>query len=189
MKMNRRTALALVGIGATRAGAQATHQHAPKPKVTPAADYKLQFFTAEEDALLDRVTEMILPADEHSPGAHEALVSRHIDFVVANSPEQTKSEWRARLAAFEKLAQEKYGQPFLRLGEAEQAALLELLATNERNPRTPAEHFFRDLKQATLFAYYTASVGLLQELGYKGNQVLDSFPGCPHPPGAHHEKF
>ena len=29
--------------------------------------YKLQFFTAQENDLLDRVAEMILPADEHSP--------------------------------------------------------------------------------------------------------------------------
>lgn len=188
MEMDRRTALALVSIGVASSRLEATHQHLRELKANPAS-YKLQFFTPDEDAVLDRVAETILPADENSPGAHQARVSRHIDLVVANSPEQTKSEWRRRLAAFEKLAQEKYGKPFLRLSEADQSALLDLVAANERNPRSSAEHFFRDMKQATLFAYYTSKIGLRQELGYKGNQVLDEFPGCQHPPGSHRDKF
>lgn len=188
MEMDRRTALALVSIGVASSKLEAAHQHLRALKANPAS-YKLQFFTPEEDALLDRVAEMILPADENSPGAHQARVSQHIDLVVANSPEPTRTEWRQRLAAFEKLAQEKYGKPFLRLSEADQGALLDLLAANEKNPRSPAEHFFRDMKQATLFAYYTSQIGLLQELAYKGNQVLDEFPGCQHPPGSHHDRF
>jgi hypothetical protein len=37
------------------------------------------------------------------------------------------------------------------------------------------------IKSMTADAYYTSQIGLVQELGYKGNTVLASFPGCDHP--------
>lgn len=188
MEMDRRTALALmsVGIASTRLGAAQQHLHRLQ---TNPRDSQLQFFTSAENVVIDRVAEMIIPPDENSMGAHEARVSQYIDLVAANSPEPTKKAWRERLAAFEKLAVEKHGKPFLQLGEAEQAALLNLLAANETKPGAPAEHFFADMKKVTLFGYYSSKIGLLQELGYKGNQVLDEFPGCQHEPGRHRDRF
>src|SRR5258708_1379834 len=167
MDIDRRTTLALLGAGVLRANlAAAQHQaHALK---ADAKAYKLQFFTAEENDLLDRVAEMILPADDHSPGAHEAKVSLYLDLVVANSPVSTKQQWKERLGAF--------SHEFVKLAGPEQAALLDRLAAAEKNPGSPAEHFFADLKSATVFGYYTSRIGLLKELEYKGNAVLSGFP-------------
>src|SRR6266542_3346764 len=114
---------------------------------------------------------MILPADDHSPGAREAKVSLYIDLVVANSAESKKQQWKERLGAFAR----EFGQ----LSEPEQTAMLNRLAAAEENPSTPPEHFFADLKRATLSGYYTSRVGLLDELGYMGNAVMPGFPGCP----------
>jgi len=86
MDIDRRTTLALLGAGVLRANLSAA-QHQAHALKADAKAYKLQFFTAQENDLLDRVAEMILPADDHSPGAHEAKVSLYIDLVVANSPE------------------------------------------------------------------------------------------------------
>ncbi len=188
MEMDRRTALALLSIGIASTKLEAAHRHLHALESKP-QEYKLQFFTGSENAVVDRVTEMVVPADEHSPGAHQARVSQYIDLVAANSPGPTQQAWKERLAAFEKLAVEKHGKPFLQLPEPEQAALLDFLAATEKNPGTPAEHFFVDMKKATLFGYYTSRIGLLQELGYQGNQVLDEFRGCPHEPGKHQENF
>jgi gluconate 2-dehydrogenase gamma chain len=170
MDIDRRTTLALLGAGVLGANlASAQHQaHALK---TDAKAYKLQFFTTKENDLLDRVAEMILPADDHSPGAHEAKVSLYIDLVVANSPESKKQQWRERIDAFTR--------EFDKLAGPEQAALLNRLAAAEKNPKSPAEHFFVDVKSATLFGYYTSQIGLVKELGYMGNAVLPGFPGCP----------
>jgi hypothetical protein len=41
--------------------------------------------------------------------------------------------------------------------------------------------FFRLLKNFTADGYYTSRVGLVDELGYKGNTVLAQFPACPVP--------
>jgi hypothetical protein len=172
MDIDRRTTLALLAAGVLRANL-ATAQHQAHALKADAKAYKLQFFTAEENDLLDRAAEMILPADDHSPGAHEAKVSLYIDLVVANSPESKKRQWKERLGAF--------AREFGKLAEPEQVALLNRLAVAEKNPASPAEHFFADLKSATLFGYYTSRVGLLKELDYKGNTVLSGFPGCPAP--------
>ena len=37
------------------------------------------------------------------------------------------------------------------------------------------------MKSMTADGYYTSQIGLVQELGYKGNTVLPSFPACTHP--------
>jgi gluconate 2-dehydrogenase gamma chain len=41
--------------------------------------------------------------------------------------------------------------------------------------------FFRLLKNLTADGYYTSRVGLLEELGYKGNTALLAFPSCTVP--------
>ena len=170
MPVNRRTALSLLGLGVVSSRLAAAHQHLAALQASPQT-YRLQFFTPQEYGVVDQVAEMILPADDHSPGAREAKVGYYIDLLAANSSAATKANWKSRLAAFEKL-----GDP---------AAALRTVAARENNPGTPAEHFFVDMKKATLFGYYTSRIGLLQELGYKGNEALASFPGCTHPPGTH----
>ena len=170
MDIDRRTTLALLGAGVLRAKL-ATAQHQAHALRADAKAYKLQFFTTQENDLLDRIAEMILPADDRSPGAHEAKVSLYIDLVVANSPDSRKREWKERLTAF--------AREFGNLAGPDQAALLNRLALAEKNPDSPAEYFFVDVKAAILFGYYTSQIGLIKELGYMGNAVMSGFPGCP----------
>jgi gluconate 2-dehydrogenase gamma chain len=49
------------------------------------------------------------------------------------------------------------------------------------SPMSPADvpvRFFRLFKNLTADGYYTSRVGLLDELGYKGNTALPQFPSC-----------
>lgn len=184
MEMDRRTTLILLGAGVLASRLDAAQHHLHGLKKDPGA-YKLQFFTEAENALIDRAAEMILPADDHSPGAHEARASYYIDLVVAHSREATQRQWRERLRAFDLLARDQHGKPFTELGGPEQAAVMHSAAAGEKRPATPAEHFFADMKSMTLKAYYSSELGLLRELGYKGNQARASFPGCQHPAGTH----
>ena len=82
-------------------------------------------------------------------------------------------------------AQRLNGQSkFLALNEAQQLAILEpLCEAYDRDPASttlsrPAQ-FFGLIKSLTADGYYTSQPGLLDELGYKGNHALPSFPGCP----------
>ena len=58
--------------------------------------------------------------------------------------------------------------------EAEQIELLEAFstATGARGA------FFQTLKEMTIDGYYSTEIGLVQELGYQGNDYLREFPGC-----------
>ncbi len=136
------------------------------------------FFTAQEFALLDLLTDLIIPTDAHSPGAHDAGVAAYIDRTVAESfrPEE-KNSWRAGLASIDELAQHTHGSSFLKAGKQKQVALLTKLAAVEWRPETEPEKFFTQLKQTTAFAYYSSSIGIHQDIDYKGNVILQEFVG------------
>jgi hypothetical protein len=173
MEIDRRRALTLLGAGVASARLGAAQQHLHALAAKPAA-YQLQFFSPAEHDLIDAVAELIIPADSRSPGAHEAKVAAYIDLVAAHSPPDVQANWKSRLAAFREL-----------VGRLGTRGALEQAARKEREPSTPAEHFFVDLKRLTVSGYYTTEIGLLRELGYQGNQALASFPGCQHDPAVH----
>jgi hypothetical protein len=52
--------------------------------------------------------------------------------------------------------------------------------THPGDPRMPAR-FFRLMKNLTADGYYTSRVGLIEELGYKGNTFLAAFTACSIP--------
>jgi hypothetical protein len=108
-------------------------------------------------------------------------VSQYIDLIAANSPPRDQQQWRSRLQAFAQFVEKTQGKPFQALSPAQRKAVLVALAPKEAHPETGAEHFFADMKEITLFAYYTSRIGLLEELEYKGNQGMSAFPACAHP--------
>ena len=136
------------------------------------------FFTKKEFALLDALTELMIPADEHSPGAHDAGVAAYIDRTVAEAflPE-SKTSWRQGLASINELSGQMHQQAFLHLSKSQQVALLTKIAAAEHAPKTEPEKFFTQLKQTTAFAYYSSSIGIHQDMNYKGNVLLDKFVG------------
>ena len=156
-EINRREALKLAG------GAFLYLQLAPAEPGSPL------FFTRDEFALLDELTELLIPADDHSPGAHAAGVAAYIDRTVAEAyvPDE-KTSWRKGLAAIGQLLHE---------GDAQPAAVLTKLAAKEKDPQTEAEKFFTQLKETAAFAYYSSSIGIHQEMGYLGNVILQEFRG------------
>ncbi|MGH9448820.1 MAG: gluconate 2-dehydrogenase subunit 3 family protein, partial [Terriglobia bacterium] len=77
-----------------------------------------------------------------------------------------------------------HGKPFVLLTTEQQTALLEPLADtgNANADDRPGIVFFEQIKDSTIFGYYTSRIGLEQELQYQGDQYNDSFPGaCTHP--------
>lgn len=176
-RMDRRTALALLGAGvlSSRLKAAQAHLHAIRKRAEPP---HLIFFDDAEHRLIDALAEAIIPADDHSPGAHEARVAHYIDLVVGSSAASVQQTWKTEMAGFHAAAKQALGKSYLEAGPAAQARFLDTLASAEAEPKTPAEQFFARMKQMAIFGYYTSEVGLLKELEYKGNQALAEFPGC-----------
>lgn len=168
--MKRRTALKIVTLIALSPKLDAMGAgvcHMGEGAAWSANNYKLRFFTEEENELLDRLTEMIIPADAHSPGAHTAQVSLFADLMVATSGKAAQAGWRAGLKGMQE--------------EAAKSSLAEALATSaahEGHPTTDLERFFESLKGMTVNGYYTSAVGIHQDLQYQGNTYLNAFPGC-----------
>ncbi|MGA8027314.1 MAG: gluconate 2-dehydrogenase subunit 3 family protein [Bryobacteraceae bacterium] len=136
------------------------------------------FFTKEEFALLDTLTDLIIPTDQHSPGAHDAGVAAYIDRSVAEAfVAEDKTSWQEGLAGINDLSQTMYRMPFLKAGKQHQIELLTKIAANEEHPKTEPEKFFTQLKETTAFAYYSSLIGIDQETEYKGNVLLDQFVG------------
>jgi len=175
--MDRRTALALLGTGvlSSRLKAAQAHLHAIRKSAEPP---HLIFFDDAEHRLIDALAEAIIPADDHSPGAHAAKVDYYIDLVVGSSAAPVQQTWKTEMAGFNVVAKQDLGKSFLEAGPAAQARFLDTLASAEAEPKTPAEQFFARMKQMAIFGYYTSEIGLLKELEYKGNQALAEFPGC-----------
>jgi glucoside 3-dehydrogenase (cytochrome c) hitch-hiker subunit len=137
-----------------------------------------RFFTMEELALVDELSEIIIPADSQSPGARAAKVAAYIDARLAEAWDATeKTTWREGLKAVEQVSRELSGKPFLQSSPDEQLAVVARLARNEAKPEKPEEVFFRQLKARVVDAYYTSEIGIKQEMEYKGNSYLPEFVG------------
>jgi hypothetical protein len=136
------------------------------------------FFTPEEFTLVDELTELILPADDHSPGARAAQAGAYIDQQLHEVlDDDVKALWREGLRSLNALARQAHGAPFLEIAPAQRVAILERAAQNEGRPEKPEERFFAELKSRTVFAYYTSKIGIHSELEYKGNVYQEEFAG------------
>jgi gluconate 2-dehydrogenase gamma chain len=177
--VKRRTALQVITAAVAAEQLGAAQHHLITLAQAPVA-YTLKFFSPADNELLQRLTEMIIPADDHSPGAREAKVSLFIDLIVAHSIKNVQEQWSSGLKLVETEAQKTSGKSFLKCSPAEQDQIMAVMAASEAEPKTDLELFFARLKLATVDGYYTSEIGIHRELNYKGNAVLAEFPGCRH---------
>jgi gluconate 2-dehydrogenase gamma chain len=158
-----------------------------------------RFLSAAEMALLDELTELIIPKDDHSGGARAAGVAHYIDGRLADydpaiAPlREAREKWTNGLKAVDALSRAASGKPFLESTPAERTALLEQLAKPgselppeqpqdrgqpaTEKPETIGQRFFVELKAWTVRGYYTSKVGIHDEMEYKGNTMLQDFAG------------
>jgi len=186
---NRRESLKIIGaIGTTCAfpfsadELYGQHVHSPAAAQTAVqGPYTPMSFTAAEFEIVSQVAERIIPATD-TPGAIGAGVPRYIDQVVSLNPEH-KRRFRAGLEWIDKESGRRFRRPFVKLSEAQQVDLLTPLsdAVDAGREAGAGERFFGLVKRMSADGYYTSQVGLVRELGYKGNTVLEKFPSCEIP--------
>ena len=158
------------------AGAVVASQVTALGSVVAASGHK--FFTDAEYALVDELTDILIPADDHSPGARAAAAANFIDAQLAEAFEDTpRTAWRTGLASVDALARSMHGQPFMALTVDQRVDVVTKMAANERSPSTDAEKFFRELKRGTVGAYYSSDIGIHKEMEYKGNTMLQEYAG------------
>jgi hypothetical protein len=187
-RVTRRVALKILAGAAGAAahgGGPALHAmedaHCQTAAVARPAAALPQFFTAEQMRVLAALTEALIPADEHSPGAVAAGVPAYIDSYLHSAPAGAQEEWRRGLEALDRVAKEKFENWFADCTAEEREQLLLSLSAHEETPSSPEEQFFVTAKRLTVEGYYHSKVGLDQDLQYVGNEVLAEFEGCTHP--------
>ena len=193
-KISRRTVLKVLAVGVGSAGALqildtdvlGQHKHSDmqmdrSPVASVPAAESARFFNPQEMDTVAAISDLIIPTDEHSPGAKAAGVSDFIDLMVNESSNETKALWRDGLAAVDMVSEQKFSAAFNQAGQEHQISLLNAISRNERRPRTIEERFFVAIKGLTVDGYYTSAIGIHQDLQYKGNAYLKDFVGCTHP--------
>jgi gluconate 2-dehydrogenase gamma chain len=143
------------------------------------ADYRPQFFTAAEYAMVERLAEIIIPSDG-TPGAKEAGVAEFVDFMVASDPE-VQYGFRMGLAWLNAHAEQTDGKRFVELTPEQQSSLLEPLGFKDkaRPGEETGRHFFRMMREYTVTGFYTSEIGY-KELDNPALKFYAESPECPH---------
>jgi hypothetical protein len=129
-----------------------------------------KFFTPDEYALVDELTELIIPADQKSGGAKAARVAEYVDGRLAEAFEQKERDaWRQGLKLVNSISEQMHAGAFLKSTAAQRVAVLTRMAANEQAHKAPEEVFFQRLKAFTIQGYYTSKIGIHDDLEYKGN--------------------
>jgi len=149
------------------------------------ASYQPLSFNLSEYALVERLTEIIIPRDE-TPGARDAGVAEFIDLMTSRDPELQRN-FRDGLAWLNARSEKRYRNPFLDLAPDQQIALLEPLAYKKkfRAGEEKGREFFDLVREYTVMGFYTSEIGL-KELDFPGLKFYAESPTCPHPDDPEH---
>jgi gluconate 2-dehydrogenase gamma chain len=143
------------------------------------ATYQPQFFTAPEYAMVERLTEIIIPSDA-TPGAKEAGVAEFIDFMVFSDPEP-QYPFRLGLIWLNAHSERNAGGTFMELSLEQQTSLLEPLGFKDkaRPGEEDGRRFFKLMREYTVTGFYTSEIGF-KELDNPALKFYSESPECPH---------
>jgi gluconate 2-dehydrogenase gamma chain len=167
-------AISLASFGANVVSAQ-TAQHVHQAVKTAQGPYKPKRFTPDEYKTLQRLTDLIIPADERSQGALAAGAAEFIDFLSSQSKELAEI-YTGGLAWLDHEMNRRYSASFVSATPEQQAAMLDLIAyrKNDSPELGPGIVFFTWARNMTVDAFYTSKAGM-DDLGYMGNSSMSQF--------------
>src|SRR5579872_318004 len=178
--MNRRDALARVGLllGGTIVGAEMFLSGCKNPAPVGAAGIN---FSNDDVAFLDEVAETILPATD-TPGAKEAKVGDFMTRIVRDC--YTQPEQKTFVDGMQKLdaaSKQKNGKSFMDSTPEQRHDLLVGLDKESKDymaskKKDDPSHYFRMMKELTLWGYFTSEPGATKALRYV--QVPGRYEGC-----------
>jgi gluconate 2-dehydrogenase gamma chain len=178
-EFTRRDLLAKVAAGAAlvaSADAQHVHESVAAQKAATKGPYKPKALTAHEYATLQRLSDLIIPADEHSPGALAAGSADFIDWL-CNASDEMRDIWTGGLMWLDEAMKDKHaGKAFVDASPEQQTGMLDVIAwrKNASAELNPGIEFFAFCRRLVADAYYSSPIGY-KELGYMGNGAMSSF--------------
>jgi hypothetical protein len=139
--------------------------------------------TAPQRQLAGVLSDLIIPADEHSPSATSVGVVDFIDeWVSAPYPECQRDRpiVLAGLSWLDAEAARRHGKGFAELAGPQQTGICDEIcdAARAAPARREAAHFFARYRDLTAGGFYSSPAGR-RDLGYIGNVPLARFDGPP----------
>ena len=170
----QRLALAIAAAGAIDTlDAHEAHAAARQAAAATGGKYVPKALSTREFAALERLTDLIIPADD-KPGALQAEVASWIDMLL-NVNADLKANYTTGLAWLDTAIAGSGAKDFIGATPAQQAALLDVIAY--RKNRTPGNaagiDFFVLARRMTCDGFYTSTVGMRDV--YMGNTPQAAF--------------
>jgi gluconate 2-dehydrogenase gamma chain len=175
--MLQRLAVAIAAGGAVdplRSEAQVAHHAARQSAIAAGGRYAPRALSVHEFATLERLAELIIPAEGTRPGASQADVAPWIDTLLDVNSE-LKAQYTKGLAWIDAAMKERSAADFITASPAQQTALLDLIAfrKNRSAELDPGIDFFVLARRMTADGFYTSAVGMRDI--YPGNSPQASF--------------
>jgi gluconate 2-dehydrogenase subunit 3-like protein len=171
----RALAMAILGAGVVdRLAAQDAHHLVEQAMAAGGGAYTPTTLSAHEFQTLERLTELIIPAENGGPGAIQAGVAAWID-MVAGTNDRLKKIYVDGLAWMDTAMKTRGADDFLRATPEQQTALLDVIAfkKNASPELQPGIDFFIWARRMTVDGFYTSRVGM-REI-YLGNSPQFTF--------------
>ena len=180
MDLKRRDLIRTAILGAGAASSAAAQQHVHVKSIAPAqaaatAAWKPQILDKHQNETVIVLSELIIPTTD-TPGGKAAKVNEWVDLYLADLAEDKGHAFLMGLGWLDGYAIKLHGQPFVKLTEAQQVAILEKLDGAKEEELEPGADFFKEIKSLTVQGYYTSKIGI-DELNKGG--VPETF-ACTH---------
>jgi gluconate 2-dehydrogenase gamma chain len=174
----RRDVLIAFGVTGVVTPLLAQHVHEAVSEVKsldPGPNYRPKFLTAHEYATLRKLSDFIIPADDHSKGAIDAGAAEFIDFLCSRN-EKMAETYTGGLGWIDEATKHRYQQTFISASREQQVALLDEISyrKNQSPANAAGVKFFSWCRGMVIDAFYTSPVGMA-DIGFIGNTVLSSF--------------
>jgi gluconate 2-dehydrogenase gamma chain len=193
--IDRREALRRVGAVPLAAGlalsparlqAAQEHVHKAAAKTAKGKTPVPKFFTAPEWATVRVLADTVIPRDERSGSATDALVPEFIDFILddplaeAREKESLQTRVRGGLAWLDRECRGRFSKPFVECAAGERTAVLDDIAWPEkaRPEMGPGAAFFSLFRDLVASGFWSSRIGV-DDLRYTGNTFVAEWKGCP----------
>lgn len=179
--VSRRGLFQIIGSVPAIAAVTAGEAAAATPKAGP---YKRQTFDDHQWRTIRVLSDLIMPADEHGPGATKAGVPEFLDdWIAFRTDQEGNQDLRAEILGglmwLDRESRKQSAKDFADAPVEQQKQILDRIAYPARAAKDdqPGVSFFNELRILVVGGYFSSKAGVA-DLPYLGNVAVAEWKGC-----------
>ena len=166
---------------------QAAQEHVQRQaKAAAGKGYTPKFFKVQEWPAVRALADIVIPADERSGSATDALVPEFLDFILddplaeARDRERLQTRMRGGLAWLARECARRSGKSFVDASADERRAVLDDIAwpAKARPEMEAGAAFFTLFRDLVASGFWSSKLGV-DDLRFVGNTFVAEWKGCP----------